>query len=480
MTDDIHEECGLFGIFANGNDSVRDNITHLCYTGLYALQHRGQESAGIAVNSGGHITNRRDLGLVADVFSETNLSDLGTGGAGEIAVAHNRYATTGVKRRSNAQPLVVKHIKGSLALVHNGNLTNAAEMRKTLELQGSIFQSSSDTEVITHTITKERLNANSIEQSVEAAVYKLQGAFSLVLMSRRKLIACRDPMGFRPLCMGKIGDSIVFASESCALNSIGAVFVRDVKPGEIIVVSNDGVHSITTHCGKTSSLCVFEFVYFARPDSVIDGVSVHNARILAGEILAKEHPVEADVVIGVPDSGLDAALGFSRASGIPYDFGFLKNKYIGRTFIASNQKDRESSVRIKLNPIASAVKDKRVVIVDDSIVRGTTSLQIIRMLREFGAKEVHMRLSCPPFLYPCYFGTDIDTSENLIAYRHTLYEIRDIIGADSLGYLSIGALYEITKGRLSGLCDACFSGKYSVDVSGVQHKDIFEQDIDTD
>ncbi|GHU40105.1 amidophosphoribosyltransferase [Spirochaetia bacterium] len=476
----IHEECGLFGIYANGEEEARQAIAHLCYTGLYALQHRGQESAGIAVNSNGVITSRRDVGLVSDVFTPESIGALGENGGGEIAVAHVRYATTGAKRRANAQPLVVKHIKGSLALAHNGNLTNAVELRKTQELGGSIFQSSSDTEVITHTIIQQRLKSSSIEEAVEKAMSYLEGAFSLVLMSRRKLIACRDPNGFRPLCMGKLGKAVVFASESCAFNSIGAEFVRDLKAGEIVIAGEDGIKSITAHCGKKSSLCVFEYVYFARPDSVIDGVSVHDARVRAGEILAKEHPANADVVIGVPDSGLDAALGYSRASGIPFDFGFLKNKYIGRTFIAPNQRDRENSVRIKLNPIAQAVKDKSVVIVDDSIVRGTTSLKIIKMLRESGAKEVHMRLSCPAFLYPCYFGTDIDTSENLIAYRHTLYEIRDIIGADSLGYLSIDALSEITKGCASGLCDACFSGNYPVDVSGAQLKTQFEQDIDTD
>jgi amidophosphoribosyltransferase len=476
----LHEECGLFGVFANGNAEVRQNIAHLCYSGLYALQHRGQESAGIAVNGNGAITNRRDLGLVSEVFTQEKLRQLGKGG-GEIAIAHVRYATTGNSRRYNAQPLVVKHIKGSLALGHNGNLTNAVNLRRTLELEGSIFHASSDTEVIIHTIVRERLSSPSIEKAVETAMSKINGAYSLVLMSKRKLIACRDPNGFRPLCIGKLGESIIFASESCALNAIGADFVRDIKPGEIVVVSEkDGMKSITTHCGKKSSLCVFEYVYFARPDSVIDGISVHDVRVRSGEMLAKEHPADADVVIGVPDSGLDAALGYSRASGIPYDFGFLKNKYIGRTFIAPNQKDRESSVRIKLNPIVSAVKNKRVVIVDDSIVRGTTSMKIIQLLRKAGAKEVHMRLSCPPFLYPCYFGTDIDTSENLIAYRHTLYEIRDLIGADTLGYLSIKALSEICADSSSGLCDACFSKNYPVDVSGAQLKTQFEQDIDTD
>jgi amidophosphoribosyltransferase len=475
-----HEECGLLGIYSGGNNEVRDNIANLCYAGLYALQHRGQESAGIAINSNGIITNRRDLGLVSDVFDDAALNNLGTGGGGEIAIAHVRYATTGNSRRSNAQPLVVKHIKGSMALAHNGNLTNAAQLRKTQELGGNIFHSTSDTEVIIYTLTHRRLKTSSIEEALTTAMEKLEGAYSIVMMSRRKLLAARDPQGFRPLCIGKIGESIVFASESCALNAVGAEFVRNVEPGEIVVVSKDGMQSIKTHCGKKSSLCVFEYIYFARPDSVIDGVPVHRARVRAGEILAEEHPVSADVVIGVPDSGLDAALGYSKASGIPYDFGFLKNKYIGRTFISPNQKQREFSVRIKLSPIADAVKSKRIVMIDDSIVRGTTSMKIIRMLRSAGAKEVHMRLSCPPFLYPCYFGTDIDTSENLIAYKHTLFQIRDMIGADSLGYLSKAALYKITEGCLCGLCDACFSGNYPVDISGVQQKAQFEQDIDTD
>jgi amidophosphoribosyltransferase len=334
--------------------------------------------------------------------------------------------------------------------------------------------------VIIYTIVRERLSAPSIEAAVEAAYCKLEGAFSLVLMSRNKLIACRDPKGFRPLCIGRLGESIVFASESCALGAAGAEFVRDVEPGEIVVAGDEGVKSIRTHCGARSSLCVFEYVYFARPDSVIDGVSVHDARIRAGEILAKEHPADADIVIGVPDSGLDAALGYSRASGVPYDTGMIKSKYIGRTFITPNQELREAGVRIKLNPIRSVVNGKRVVIVDDSIVRGTTSRRIIGLLRGAGAKEVHMRLSCPPFRHPCYFGTDIDTRENLIAHHHELYEICEIIGADSLGFLSIEALSEISSGCTSGLCDACFSGVYPVDVSGVQLKTEFEQDIDTE
>ncbi|MDR0552381.1 MAG: amidophosphoribosyltransferase [Spirochaetaceae bacterium] len=477
----IHEECGLFGIYAaRSDDGVGERIAALCYAGLYALQHRGQESCGIAVKSAGGITNRRDMGLAGDVFTPAVLASLGDNGRGQMAVAHVRYGTTGINRRSNAQPFVAKHIKGSIALAHNGNLTNAGELRRTLEMRGNIFHTSSDTEAIIYTIVRERLNSESIEEAVKKAMYILEGAYSLILMSHRKLIAVRDSNGFRPLCMGRLGNSVVFASESCALSAVGAEFVRDIQPGEIVVAGEDGIHSITTHCGGKSSLCVFEYVYFARPDSVIDGVSVHEARLKAGEILAREHPADVDVVIGVPDSGLDAALGFSRASGIPFDFGFLKNKYIARTFISPDAGGRAGRVRLKLNPIETAVKGKRVVMVDDSIVRGTTSMQIIRLLREAGAKEVHIRLSCPPFLYPCYFGTDIDRSENLIAHNHTLFEIKQIIGADSIGYLSIEGLSEMTRGCSSGLCTACFSGDYPVDISKIGEKDLFEREIDTD
>ena len=306
----------------------------------------------------------------------------------------------------------------------------------------------------------------------------LKGAYSLVLMSPRKLVAARDPMGFRPLCMGQLGESVVFASESCALNAVGATFVRDIEPGEIVVVTDEGIESIRTHCSSKTSLCVFEYVYFARPDSVIDGASVHMARMRAGQYLAKEYPIEADVVIGVPDSGLDAALGYSLESGIPYGIGFLKNKYIGRTFIAPTQAQRENDVRIKLNPIAATVAGKRVVMVDDSIVRGTTSLKIIKLLREAGAKEVHMLLSCPPFLYPCYFGTDIDSSENLIAYNHTIEEIRQIIGADSLGFLSIEALGDVAPGCKLGFCNGCFTGDYPVAPPARSQKNKFEEPLE--
>lgn len=469
--DKLHEECGVFGVYDRGE--VGD-VASLSYYGLYALQHRGQESCGIAVNDDGVINLHKDTGLVNEVFTKEKLASL----TGQMAVGHCRYATTGSKRRSNAQPLLVRHIKGHMALAHNGNLTNAAELREQYEMEGAIFHTTTDTEVIAYTITKERIKQPSIEQAVIAAMDKIAGAYSLVIMSPRKLIAARDPMGFRPLCMGRIGESVVFASESCALDAVGATFERDIAPGEVVVVSEEGVKSYQTHCEKAPrSLCVFEFIYFARPDSVIDGASVHLARQKAGQFLAKQHPVDADVVIGVPDSGLDAALGFSQASGIPFDLGFLKNKYIGRTFIAPNQAQRENDVRIKLNPIRSVVKGKRIVLIDDSIVRGTTSKKIVKLMREAGATEVHMRLSSPPFLYPCYFGTDIDSSENLIAYKHTVEEIAEIIGVDSLGYLSVDCLDELAEGCQAGFCKACFNGVYPVEPPKKMDKNKFERKL---
>lgn len=464
----LHEECGVFGIFDKGDLDV----SWATYHGLYALQHRGQESCGIAVNHGGEINVHKDVGLVNEVFTKEHLVGLG---GGQMAIGHCRYATTGTRTRSNAQPLVTRHIKGTMAIAHNGNLTNAAELRAQSEMTGGIFHTTSDTEVIAYTIIKERLQKPTIEEAITAAMGEMQGAYSLVIMTAHKLIAVRDPHGFRPLCMGKVGESIVFASESCALDAVGATFVRDIEPGEIVVVSKEeGLHSFRTHCGKQNSLCVFEFIYFARPDSVIDGSSVHIARQRAGAFLALEHPVQADVVIGVPDSGLDAALGYAKQSGIPYGVGFIKNKYVGRTFIAPGQQKREDAVRIKLNPIAATVRGKRVVLIDDSIVRGTTSLKIVHLLREAGAKEVHMRLSAPPFLHPCYFGTDIDSREHLIAHNHSLEEIKEIIGVDSLGYLGLDDLDKLADQSTCGFCKGCFTGEYPVPVPGCKGKKCFE------
>ncbi|HIW94243.1 MAG TPA: amidophosphoribosyltransferase [Candidatus Flavonifractor merdipullorum] len=465
----LHEECGVFGLYTHEPEAAAIHTYHA----LYALQHRGQESAGIAINDDGVISSHKDVGLVSEVFPPDVLQNLGSG---TITVGHVRYATTGNKSRTNAQPLVINHVKGSMVLAHNGNLTNAAELREKLELSGAIFHTTSDTEVIAYTITAQRLTAPSIEEAVDAAMDIIQGAYSLVLMSSTKLIAARDPNGFRPLCIGTMEDGgYVFASESCALDAIGAHFLRDVEPGEIVIADGNGLRSIRTHCnGRKSSLCVFEFIYFARPDSVIDGASVHEARLRAGAFLALEHPVQADIVIGVPDSGLDAAVGYARQSGIPYGIGFIKNKYIARTFIAPGQKSREDKVRIKLNPIASVVKGKRVVMIDDSIVRGTTSQRIVKLLRDAGAKEVHVRVSAPPFLHPCYFGTDIDSRDHLIACNHTTEEIAEIIGADSLGYLSVDSVHKLAVGCGCTFCDGCFTGNYPVAVPETREKFRFE------
>jgi len=469
----IHDECGVFGMVSpDGRDVVGAS-----YYALFALQHRGQESCGIALNDRGVITCHKDAGLVSEVMTESALRDMGTG---TMVVGHVRYATMGVETRKNAQPLVVNHVKGQMALAHNGALSNASELREELEMRGAIFHTSSDTEVISYVITQERLKAPSIEEAISAAMYRFEGAYSLVVMSPTKLMAVRDPHGFRPLCIGKLGESTIFASESCALDSIGAHFVRDVAPGEIVVVDKSGMHSLTTHTQSTpKTTCVFEYIYFARPDSVIDQSSVHTARLRAGTFLALEHPVQADVVVGVPDSGIDAAVGYARQSGIPYGIGFIKNKYIARTFIQPSQADRESKVRIKLNPVAATVTGKRVVLIDDSIVRGTTSARIVNLLRDAGAKEIHMRVSAPPFMHPCYFGTDIDSRDKLIACRHTVDEIRQIIGADSLGYLSVGSV-KMLADNTQGFCTACFTGDYPCKPPEKSSKSRFESKLPED
>ena len=464
----LHEECGVFGVRL----PERGDVASLAYYALYSLQHRGQESAGIAVNDDGVIRAYRDVGLVGDVFRPERLASLGQGG---IAVGHVRYGTTGSDNQRNVQPILVNHYKGRMALAHNGNLTNSHALRRELESQGSIFQTTTDSEVIAYLIVQERLRHPSIEAAVSAAMERLEGAYSLVISSPSKLIAVRDPHGFRPLCMGELRDgSVVFASESCALDAIGARFLRDLRPGEIVVADGKGLRSIETHCGKVpKSLCVFEFIYFARPDSVIDGSSVHVARQRAGAFLALEHPVQADVVIGVPDSGLDAALGYARQSGIPYGMGFIKNKYIGRTFISPTQALRESEVSIKLNPIRSVVAGKRVVLIDDSIVRGTTCCRTIDLLRKAGAREIHMRVSAPPFVSECYYGTDIDDKDKLIATHHSVEEIAKIIGVDSLGYLSLENVVKLADST-SGFCTACFGGGYPTALPEPGGKDRFE------
>lgn len=468
---EIKEECGVFGIYGSKNPRIAQTV----YFGLFSLQHRGQESCGIAVNNNGVFKSYKDLGLVNDVFTPNVIEKLGEG---NIAIGHVRYGTTGGNERNNAQPIVVNHIKGSMALAHNGNITNSYELRSEFEAKGSIFHTTSDTEVIMYIIIEERLNSKTIEEAVCKAMDRIKGAYSMVIMSPQKLIAARDKNGFRPLCYGKTAKGeYVIASESCSLDSVGAEFIRDIEKGEILVFGKEGIKSIKEHCNKEKqTTCVFEYVYFARPDSIIEGKNVHEARIKAGEILAKEHPVEADVVVGVPDSGLDAALGYSKASKIPYGIGFIKNKYIGRTFIYPEVKSRMDKVKIKLNPIANVVNGKRVILIDDSIVRGTTSERIVKLLRDAGAKEVHMRVSTPPFINPCYYGIDIDSKDNLIACKYTTEEIAKKIGANSLGYLSLDGIKKIGYvNEKSSFCIACFDGIYPTEIPSKTDKNRFER-----
>ena len=454
--DELHEECGVFGMYDfDGND-----VASTIYYGLFALQHRGQECCGIAVSETngpkGKVTSHKGMGLVNEVFTQENLEPM----KGDIGVGHVRYSTAGASTRENAQPLVLNYVKGTLALAHNGNLINAKELRHDLEYTGAIFQTTIDSEVIAYHIARERLNSKTVEEAVGRAIKKIKGAFSLVVMSPRKLVGARDPFGFKPLCIGKRDNAYILASETCALDTVGAEYVRDVLPGEIVTITPEGIQSDTSLClpKEKEARCIFEYIYFARPDSHIDGVSVYGSRIKAGRFLAMDSPVEADLVVGVPESGNAAALGYAMESGIPYGTAFVKNGYVGRTFIKPKQSNRESSVKIKLNVLAESVKGKRVIMIDDSIVRGTTSDRIVKMLREAGATEVHVRISSPPFLWPCYFGTDIPERNQLIAYNRTIEEIRDIIGADSLGYLGLERLTELSEGL--PICTGCFNGKY--------------------
>ena len=452
----IHEECGVFGVYNPAGDCARTT-----YYGLYALQHRGQEACGIAAVNDRELSSHKDLGLVGDVFTEETLDALN----GTMAVGHVRYATTGAGRRENAQPLTLKYVKGTLAVAHNGNLVNTQALRTQFEYRGGIFQTDTDSEIISYAIAQERLRCHSAEEALSRAMKHLRGAYSLVVMSPRKLIAARDPWGFRPLCMGRRGDAVMFASESCALDAVGAKYERELEPGEIVIVEDGAVKSLRENCqDATSNLCVFEYIYFARPDSEIAGQSVHEARVKAGALLAREHPVKADLVIGVPDSGLDAAMGYAAESGIAYGEGLVKNRYIGRTFITPDQRSRENAVRIKLGPLRSQVEGKRVIMVDDSIVRGTTSRQIVSLLREAGATQVHLRVSAPPFISPCYFGTDIPDKKNLIACHHSLEEIQEMIGADSLGFLSVKALSGMIPNAQCGVCDGCFTEQYPIEI----------------
>lgn len=459
IDDSIHEECGVFGIYdLDGND-----IASTIYYGLFALQHRGQESCGIAVSDTagpkGQVKLTKGMGLVNEVFTHDELMSL----KGNIGVGHTRYSTAGSSTRENAQPLVLNYVKGILGLAHNGNLINALELRKELEYTGAIFQTTIDTEVIAYHIARERVKTSSVEEAVKNAMKKILGAYSLIVMSPRKLIGARDPFGFKPLCIGKRDNAYILASETCALDTVGATFVRDVEPGEIVTITEKGIQSDKSLClsRHKEARCVFEYIYFARPDSIIDGVSVYHSRIMAGKYLAIDSPVEADIVVGVPESGNAAALGYSLQSGIPYGTAFVKNSYVGRTFIKPKQSNRESSVQVKLNVLKEAVKGKRVIMIDDSIVRGTTSDRIVKMLRDAGATEVHVRVSSPPFLYECYFGTDVPSREQLIAYNRTVDEIRDIIGADTLGYLRLERLSEMVNGL--PICTGCFNGKYPLE-----------------
>ena len=452
-----HEECGVFGVYGK----QEDDVAFLTYNGLLALQHRGQESCGIAVNDCGVISYHKDMGLVSEVFSHKILEDL----QGQIAIGHVRYSTAGESIRENSQPLVMRYIKGTLGIAHNGNLVNAAELRAELEHRGAIFQTTIDSEVMAYLIARERVHSHSIEEAVSRAMPQIKGAYSLLVMSPRKLIAARDPLGIRPLCIGKIEGGYVFASESCALDAAGAEFVRDVEPGEIVVAGENGLQSIRTHCSGKGALCIFEYIYFARSDSVVDGISVYQAHKEAGRLLARQKPVEADIVIGVPESGIDAALGYAEESGIPYEKGIVKNGYIGRTFIKPLQSQREESVSIKLNSLGDCVRGKRIVMIDDSIVRGTTCGRIVRMLKKAGAKEVHLRISSPPFLWPCIYGTDVPGREELVAVQHSIEEITKMTYADSLDFLSMENLPKILGQKpCRGYCDACFSGEYPAGV----------------
>ncbi len=458
--DKLGEECGVIGVYDFEGRDVASDI----YYGLFALQHRGQESCGIAVSDTKSpqrkVISHKDMGLVNEVFNPENLSSL----KGDIGVGHVRYSTAGASTRENSQPLVINYVKGTLGVAHNGNLINAAELRRELEYTGAIFQTTIDSEVIAYHIARERLNSKTVEEAVVRAAKKIKGAYALVVMSPRKLIGARDPFGFKPLCIGRHGQSYFLASETCALETIGAEYVRDVLPGEVVTISPDGgIQSDRSLClpEEKAGRCIFEYIYFARPDSQIDGVSVYNSRINAGRFLAKDSPVEADLVVGVPESGNAAALGYSMESGIPYGVAFMKNGYVGRTFIKPKQSFRADGVRVKLNAIKEAVNGKRIIMIDDSIVRGTTSGRIVSMLKEAGAAEVHVRISSPPFLWPCYFGTDIPERQQLIAYNRTTDEIRDVIGADSLGYLKEERLEQMVDGL--AICKGCFTGKYPME-----------------
>jgi len=463
--DKLKEECGIIGIYDKGNMEI-ENLT---YYGLIALQHRGQESAGIAVNKDGIITCYKDMGLVSEVFDAKILDIL----KGDISIGHVRYSTTGESFVTNAQPLLAKYKNGSIAIAHNGNLVNAVSVREQLEEQGMIFTTTIDSEVIASLIAKNY--KNGIEDAILDTMEIIKGSYALVIMTNDKLIGVRDKHGLKPLVLGSLGKGYVLASESCALDTIGASFIRDVKPGEIVIIDEGGVRSIMARTKEEPTFCIFEYIYFARPDSILDGISVYHAREAAGRMLAKEHPADADVVIGVPDSGTPAAIGYAQESGIPYAVGLIKNRYIGRTFIQPSQVTREIGVALKLNPLKGAIEGKRVVMVDDSIVRGTTSKKIVQALRNAGAKEVHVRVSSPVVMHSCYFGIDTPTRKELVGASALIESIREKIGADSLGYLSHEGLLESVGSKGEGFCTACFSGKYPMEITDECGKHIFER-----
>ena len=463
----LNEECGVFGIYDPKGEM---DLAYETYRALFSLQHRGQESCGISINVDGVLSTTVGMGLVSDVFTKDKLDSISKDA--KMATGHVRYATSGQRSISNAQPMVVHHSKGALSLAHNGNLTNALKLRHELENKGSIFHGTSDSEIISHIITQMRITSPNIETAIKKTMDVIKGAYCLVLMSATKLIAVRDPNGIRPLCFGKTEEGAwVVASESVALDIVGAKLIRDVKPGEIIVFDIDGMRSIEDKCNIAKhNLCVFEYMYFARPDSVIEKTCVHEARVECGRMLARADSIDADVVIGAPDSGLDAAQGYAKESGIPFEAGIVKSKYVGRSFIQGSQNERANTVRIKLNPIPSSIKGKRVVLVDDSIVRGTTSKRLIELLRRAGAKEVHFRVSSPPFRYPCFFGTDVADVDQLVANGRTIDEICKILGCDTLQYLSIEDSKKIAIHSDCGFCMGCFTGEYPVEITENQNE----------
>lgn len=448
--DKMEEACGVFGIYGPNMD-----VAQLTYYGLYALQHRGQESAGIAVSDGQGINLHKDMGLVSEVFNEDILCKLN----GYMAIGHVRYSTTGASLAINAQPLVFRYLKGSIALAHNGNLTNANELRDKLAANGSVFQSTIDSEVIVNLIA--RYGQGSIEEALMKCMIDIKGSYSLVVMTEEKIVGVRDPFGNRPLCLGRLQDAYVLASETCALDTLGATFIRDIEPGEIVTIDKDGVKSHRILPNNEPAVCIFEYIYFARPDSVIDNISVLQARRAMGKELATEHVLDVDVVIPVPDSGTASAIGYAEALGLPFELGLMKNRYVGRTFIQPAQELRSLGVRLKLNPIRRVIEGKRVAMVDDSIVRGTTSKKIVEMLKQNGAKEVHMLVSSPAVKYPCYYGIDTSEREQLIASENSLEEIRKYINCDSLHYLSLEGLMK-AMGRDKGFCTACLNGNYPI------------------